>query len=322
MAAPQIGPGVPDPGKVLPLWKTPDDWWILQIHYSAVPGYDFEAATQGLSEDGIRQEMEIDWTATKGKRVYPTFGFQRHVSLEPIPFNPREPLFCGWDFGNTPAFVPTQLNRYGQWCIYPGVHPTEDHVVGTYEFGLMVAEHLQRFFATPHDLDLNELRLIHYGDPMVNSKPATTESSRKEARTHAEILNRGILVPIGVDHNNRQVFKERKGWGWHIKPGAVEIPKRLESVRARLDTTLKGGLSALVVDKRATVVIEGFQGAYCYAQHADGTYDREPDKNYWSHTMDAMGYIATRLFGAKKVDEDDQRKQGRRFRSRAANRYA
>lgn len=321
MAAPQLGPGSPEPGKVLPLWTTPDGWTILQVHYSAVPNYDFEAASQGLSDDGIRQELEIDWTATKGKRVYPTFGYQRHVSTEAISFNPREPLFCGWDVGDTPAFVPTQLNRYGQWCIFPGVHPTEDHVTGTYEFGEMVAEHLQQFFATPNDLDLKDLRLIHFGDPMVNAKPAATQSSKKEARTHAEILNRGILVPIGVDGNGKQIYKERKGWGWHIKPGAVDVPARLEAVRARLEMTLQGGLSALVVDRRATVMIEAFQGAYCYAQHSDGTYDRHPDKNYWSHTADALGYIATRLFGVRKKDEDEEPKQGRVFRSRAASRY-
>ena len=46
--------------RILPLRKTKDSWHVLTIHHSAVPGYNYEAACMGLSDEGIRQELEID----------------------------------------------------------------------------------------------------------------------------------------------------------------------------------------------------------------------------------------------------------------------
>src|SRR6266567_4283291 len=111
-----------------------DGWAITRIHYSVVPGYDYEAAAKGLSEEAKRAELEIDWTASKGKRVYPEFSPQLHRSLTDLPFNPAGICYCGWDFGGTPAFVLTQLNLFGQWLIFPSLSPLEDTSLGIYDF--------------------------------------------------------------------------------------------------------------------------------------------------------------------------------------------
>src|SRR4051794_37299071 len=59
---------------IVPYWDTPDGWTIATIKYDVVPGYDFEAACEGLTPEAIRQEILIDWSATRGKRVYPEYG--------------------------------------------------------------------------------------------------------------------------------------------------------------------------------------------------------------------------------------------------------
>lgn len=46
--------------RLLPLRLTEDSWHILTIHYGSVPHYDIAGARKGLTEEGIRQELEID----------------------------------------------------------------------------------------------------------------------------------------------------------------------------------------------------------------------------------------------------------------------
>jgi len=319
---PSLAPD-PETGRLLPCWETPDGWHILRIHYSAVPDYSFEQAAKGLSPDGVQRELEINWNTTVGKRVYPTFGDKHHVAKAPLPFNPRQPLYCGWDFG-TPAFVPTQINALGQWQIFPTLSPLEDVTIGIYEFGEMVADFLLREFAIPAEKTLEELRLVHIGDPAGAGKIPTPGESRKETTTAFDILDHGLELVMGYDERGKPLYKKQKGWGWKIKPGAVNITDRLESVRSRLGTNLGNGIPAMLVDPRATTVIEGFLGGYHHKQRADGAYEWDPHKNYYSHTMDALGYVATRLFARHKPDKDEDapRRPRHVVVSQASGRYS
>jgi len=310
--------------RILPLRKTKDKWWILTIHYSSVPGYDYEAATAGMSEETIRQELEIDWSTTKGKRVYPEFGRRHHIALDNIGFNPRAPLYCGWDWGigGSLAFVPTQLNGFGQWLIFPPVSPGEESTIGVYEFGQIVSDHLQRYYAAPFGLTVKQLRTVHFGDPAGAGPPPRTGDSPKEVRSCFQIIERGLELAAGVDEQGRPITIRRPGFGWHIKPGAVNITDRLEAIRNRLKLTLHDGLPALVVDPRAQITIEGFLGGYHYPQRRDGHYESRPEKNIYSHVMDALGYVATRLFAHNAPDdEDDSPSYRNEFASHAASRY-
>lgn len=313
----------PEEGKLLPLWRTPDGWHILRIHHSAVPHYNYEQASQGLSLDGVERELELNWNTTVGKRVYPTFGDGHHVAKRSLPFNPRQPLYCGWDFG-TPAFVPSQINALGQWQLFPSLSPLEETTIGVYEFGEMVADFLLRRFAMPNEMKLEQLRLIHIGDPAGAGKIPLPGEASKETTTAFEILDRGLLMVIGYEERGKPLYKKQKGWGWKIRPGAVNITDRLESVRSRLNTNLMNGIPALIVDPEATTVVEGFLGGYHYKQRADGSYEWDPHKNYYSHTMDALGYVATRLFARHKPDKDEDAPKRPRHvvTSHASGRYS
>src|SRR5438132_3862073 len=115
--------------RVLPKKKTKAGWSITTINWRKVPQYDFAAACIGLDEAGIRMELENDWTASSGRRVYPLFDRDTHVATEPFDFDPSRPLHCGWDLPVCPAFVPTQINAYGQWCVFPSISPPEDESI-------------------------------------------------------------------------------------------------------------------------------------------------------------------------------------------------
>jgi hypothetical protein len=307
-------------------WKTRDGWCVCSVPYTCVPGYDLEAATAGLTRDAVEREILLNWAVVHGKKVWEEFAPQRHVAAEPLTLDPYRPIHCGWDWAWTgsPAFVPTQINAHGQWLIFPSLSPTPEEMQGIYQFASDVADHLLRNYAAPHGLGLEDLNLVHIGDPAGRDRPPVTGGRRKEAYSCFEILFRGIRMPMGEDDDGNEVYEEKPGWGWRVIPGARTIPERLEAVRGRLTTTLRDGLPALVVDPRATTVIEAMSGSYAYKEYEDGTYSHDPDKSYWSHTADALGYCATRLWakgsGSKREGEFAEDREGRvePYRSQAS----
>lgn len=306
-------------------WHTPDGWCIGRIHYSIVPGYDFKGVCEGMSPQAIRQEVEIDWTASAGARIYPEYG-PMHLASEPLTFDPDRPLYCGWDFGShaggTPAWVPSQINSFGQWLIFPPIAPLPEHPIGTYDFGQLVADHLQREYAQPYGKSWKQLKILHFGDPNGNQRPARTGQRPEEMATHFDILQHGIKVPLGADDRGEMRYKRKPGFGFKIMGGPVEITERLEAVKARLTMLLPGNLPALVVDPRATVVKDGFSGGYHRKRRADGAYEERPEKNWYSHAFDALAYIAARLFVVPEDDDAYGRavRMPSRFRSQAAGR--
>ncbi len=287
--------------------QTRDGWHILGVGWEVVPGYDFAAACVGMGENEIEMELKRNWSVTRGKAVYPEFNVDRHVAKQPLIFDPSRPLHCGFDWLGTPAFVPTQLNAHGQWLIFPSLSPPETESIAIYEFAEQVANHLLRRYAAPHGLSLDDLQMVHIGDPSGNNPPARTAGKRQETHSAFEILKKGSKMYLGEDDHGDPVYEQRPGWGWRVIPGAMRIKDRIEAVRARLTTTLHGGLSALVIDPAAQVVKDGFAGGYHYKKYSDDTYAREPEKNHSSHTSDCISYIATKLFARpSRADDRDE----------------
>ena len=189
-------------GRILPLRRTPDGWDILTVHWSVVPNYQYDEVAGPLSAAKVQQELELNWNASGGKSVYPDFGYGHHVATEPLHYNPHIPLFCGWDFGGgTHAFVPTQVNAYGQLLVFPTLHSDEDTAISLYEFGQVVADHLYRFYAEPNHLTLKQLRMVHYGDPAGQGPPPRVGDSPKELRTCFQILDKGIRIAVGSEED-------------------------------------------------------------------------------------------------------------------------
>jgi hypothetical protein len=311
--------------KLCPVKHTRDGWYVMKVGWRVVPHYDYNAACKGLSQQGIERELEVNWNATTGKLVYPEFKHDLHVAARPIQWC-GEKLYCGWDLAilGTPAFVVTWLNQWGQWCIKSAVAPMEDETVGVYEFGEMVHQHLAEHYALPFGMKVADLPLVHFGDPQGAARPqrgTLKANSRMELKSAFEIIHKGVELPAGTDENGEPAFIKKRGFGWRIQPGAVSNTERQGAVRARLlALTRTGGLASVSVCPTNTVIVEGFNGNYRYAQRADGRYDDSgPEKNWWSHSMNAVEYIATRLFEPEE-EEDEDYTPARPRRSRAAGR--
>lgn len=311
----------PEQGRVLPLWQTADSWWVLQIHGpSAVPDYDDAFFRRSMTDNDYRREVGLDWHATSGKRVYPEFGRELHVAKEPLEFDPDLPLHCGWDMPGTPAFAVTQVNAWGQWCLLSSLSPKEGISIGVYDFAQMAADHLYTKYAQPYGLELEELQLVHVGDPAGWRPMPRAGESPQEARSCFEIVKRGVKVYLGKDEDGEAVYEERPGWGWDVIPGAVGITDRLEAVRARLRRLTADGLPALIVNPEpdGKIFIEAFLGGYAYKARADGRYEHDPEKNFYSHSMDAASYVCTRLDALPPRKDDDWTPKREPWRSQAS----
>lgn len=286
------------PAGKLPLRRTADSWHVLEIRGARdIPGYDPRDVGRGMSQQTYRREVLGDWTASAGKVVFEEYG-DIHEPAEKLPFDIYRPILCGWDLpaatGGTPAFSASQLSGAGQWCIYGSVLPNPDETPGVWEFGERCAVWLEETLAAPEDATLEDLTLVHYGDPAGGQKGLS--GVRAEIRSANEILLLGDKIEVGLDNYTLQPrYLERPGRGWVIQPGEVSSIKRIELMKQRLSLNINGA-PAIVVDPAATFVREGFRGGYHYKQRADGRYELDPDKNRYSHVMESLQYVASRLF--------------------------
>jgi hypothetical protein len=267
-------------------------------------------------------ELEIDWTASKGRRVYGEAGRERHVALEPIPFDPDRPLRLAWDIPGTPACAIAQINAYKQVCLFPTISMPESYEEGVWEFGQMVADHLLQEYASPYGMALEDLLLVHIGDPAGKYRPVRSAARRQETRAAWDVLRVGSRMYMGEDEYGNPIYEERPGWGWHFVAGAVDHTTRQEAVRARLRGSVGAGLPALIIDPRAHVLINGFMGGYHYKEYEDGTYGREPEKNFYSHTLNAVEYLMTQLQAQPiRHRSDDDETEPEPYVSRASGRH-
>jgi hypothetical protein len=307
--------------RILPLRRNALGWAITTIHWRSIPGYDFAAASQGLDEQGIQRELEINWHVASGKRVIPEYSDEMHLSKEPLVADPDLPLHIGIDVPGTPACVVTQINKYGQWMVLSSLSPDEKTEIGVYEFGQMMADHLLREYAAPHGLGLDDLKLVFVGDPAGRNRPARTGSRRQETRAAWEVLRVGSRLYCGTDDRGEEIYEERPGWGWHIIPGPIDITTRLEALKARLTRILPGGLPAFVLNCEAHFLRLCFLGLYSFREYSDGTFSREPDKGHASHSMDCLCYLAARLHAqpVRRAHHDEDAPQSG-YISKAASR--
>jgi hypothetical protein len=95
------------------------------------------------------------------------------------------------------------------------------------------------------------------------------------------------------------------GKGIRIEAGLQTLAIRLESVRKPLRTFALKGEPGLLLDPRCKTIRKGFQGGYQYRRMKTSSerYTAAPDKNQYSHPMDALQYPLTRIFGGGLTTE-------------------
>jgi hypothetical protein len=220
---------------------------------------------KGADPDFIRVYVDgLYGYVRDGKPVFPEYNDGLHCAeFEPVK---GVTVKRGWDFGLTPACVFTQLLPDGRWLVFEEICGDD---IGISSFADVVLGVSSERFAG--------FKFEDYGDPAGRQRSAM--SADRDETTCFDILN---------------------GKGIRVDEGEQNLTARLECVRRPLNT-LRDGKPQFVLHPRCTTLRKGFMGRYQFRRvkvaGAAERYHDEPEKNEYSHAMDAVQYVATRVFG-------------------------
>lgn len=199
-----------------------------------------------------------------GTAVYSTYNDDVHCSREPLKFNRCLPLILGFDYGLTPACVFAQYTPRGQLQVIDELFKKG---IG---MGQFFDSYVMPKLVNEYDL-MSGTEIIAVGDPAGNRRADTDESTCME-------LLQSRNIPVVPCLTNA-------------------ILPRLESVRYFLNT-LVNGEPAFLLSPRCEFLRRGFQGLYRFEPvrgYGNEVLREEPGKSDYSHTHDALQYIAHRI---------------------------
>ena len=177
-----------------------------------------------------------------------------------VEYVPGLPIHRGWDFGLTPACVLSQMLPSGRWQVLDEIC-ADDMGIDRHSDDVLL--HCSREYPNADWIDT--------GDPAGEQRAQTDE------RTCFDIL---------------------QGKGISIGPGEQSIQIRFESVRKPLRTMVDGE-PGFAISRKAVRTRKGLAGKYQFRrlQVSGEKYAEVPEKNIWSHPVEALQYTATRIFG-------------------------
>lgn len=212
----------------------------------------------GQSHDWIRVYLGGEYgLALDGKKVFSEYVDSTHCSPEPLVPIPGAPLVIGIDFGLTPAAIVGQRSALGQWRIVAELIGQD---IGVARFGEELAGMLAAWFPGFDDISL-------WGDP------AGAARSQTDERTALGVVSVALGRTVRAAPTN-------------------SLLPRLEAIRRPLSRLL-GGAPGFVLSPACKVLRKGLAGGYHYrrVQVAAERYADRPEKNEFSHPVDALGYL-------------------------------
>lgn len=268
-----------------------DHWLYKDFVSKPIPGYRIFVHTQEENKhnlppryyedlaldyadrpDLLRTLVIGDWGITyNGKLVYPEWNHQYFVSPLPIKYEDR--LFIrGWDnTGLHPGCVITQINSEMQWCILKEFWHEDMGITDFCEWVYLWCRE-----------NLHGAEFEDYCDPAGKNRDPNKISPKEYMQTYFKSVGQQFYPWEGI-----QTFKVRR-----------------ESVASRL--IIKRTRPMMLVDPSCTMVIDGFEGGYCFPEIGNtGIYKDQPTKNKYADIHDALQYPATRLFMPNQDNRDD-----------------
>ncbi len=240
---------------------------VVRLHYTADPHKAtddwYNNTRPGMPEDKWEQEYEINFNVLHGKRFYNEFDYERHSAA--LKFNPNLTMLRGWDFGyHYPACVWAQIDLKDRLNVYR-------EEMGCDEALINFAKRVVR-------ISTQEFPGCKFKD---FADPAGKQSSDKSERTSVDIL-RGLGV-------RPQMRKTERILGFNI----------MRNLMLR-HTVLPDGTKtpSYIIDKKCTVLIDGYMGGYHYPETKDGKPQKEDPSGggFYEHLQDALRYILICLF--------------------------
>ena len=234
--------------------------WVmnpLAENLSNLPPDYYTRGMQGKHEDWIKVNLANEYGfVASGKPVHPRYVDSVHC--QDMEFTPHEDkdIVLGFDFGRTPACAFLQETAFGGWVVFDEFCADDMSAV---TFAPELGKYLKRHYAN-HTFK-------GWGDPSGNSKGQATEM------TPFKVV-RSAGIPCRPTQTNDPM----------VRRSAVEIPLR----EVGMD-----GAPRLIILPKAKMIRKGLAGGFSYKRvqvSTDERYQDEPDKNMYSHPVEALEY--------------------------------
>lgn len=240
-------------------------------------GY-YVKAMAGKKEDWIKVYIHSSYGfVVDGKPVIQ--GYVDSLHAKTFDFVPQYGLWIGLDFGLTPAASFGQTSPMGQWRIHSEI-ATED--MGAVTFSHLIKQRIHELY---RDVPIRGI----IGDPAGDIRAQTDENTP---------------------------FKILKANGVEAEPAKTnDFLLRCEAWERPLGRIIDGQPGLIVHDRNCPMLRKGLGGGYKYRKlKVAGTekFALEPDKNKYSHIVEAGGYMLVGGGEAKAVIKKERDRNHRR----------
>jgi len=236
------------------------EWQINEFAENTdnLPSGYYLRGMQGKSQDWIKVNLANEYGFVgDGKPVHPRYVDSVHcIDLPSWRPAPKVPIILGFDFGRTPAAAFLQRTSVGGWICF-------DEFICEDMSALTFAPELFKYLNVTYP----GFRFQGWGDPSGDAGNQSTD------RTPVQIL-RAAGIPCQPTASNKSALRR----------AAVEVPLREVGMDGR---------PRLVVLPKAKTIRKGLAGGFCFKRIlvvGEPRYHDEPDKNRYSHPVEALEY--------------------------------
>jgi len=244
------------PGGVI---KQGNNWEVnpLAENLNNLPHDYYTRGLQGKGEDWIKVNLANEYGfVSEGKPVHPRYVDSVHcVDMDFTPDFDTD-IVLGFDWGRTPACAFIQKSAIGGWITFDELGAEDMSAIS---FAPELAKHIRANY--------QGYTFKGWGDPSGGRGQATED-------TPFQIM-RAAGIPCTPTEKSNDILLRRS---------AVEMPLR--------DVGMDGKPRLIVLPK-AKMIRKGLAGGFCYKRvmtAGDPKYHNEPDKNKYSHYVEALEY--------------------------------
>lgn len=223
----------------------------------------YERLARGQSPEWVKRYVDAQYgNDPSGMAVFrETYTHEFHSFDELMPI-PGRPLIVGQDFGRDPWSVICQLDHRGRFLVLEEVEGTDIGLEQHLKLNLRPALYDERYGGMP---------VAVVGDPSGVSKSSLYEE------TSFDMLKREGFMAFPAPTN--------------------DIDPRLRAIESFL-MGQQGGKPLFLIDRtRCPKIVQGLRGGYRFSKMKGGQRKPTPDKNEYSHPLDALQYAALAAHG-------------------------
>ena len=223
----------------------------------------YERFVRSNSPDWCRRYVHAEYGSDpSGTAVYrESFKINWHVVDEVQPVS-SYPLLMGLDFGRDPCAVICQPDHRGRLLVLEEIIAEDIGLELQLQRGIKPILLSERYLGRP---------VIIVGDP------AGKQRSTLYEETSFDLIKREGLIAYPAPTN--------------------DVVRRLSAVESWLLASREGGPGLLIDRQRCPTLIRALSGGYRYGRTRGGQRKPVPDKNEYSHVMDAFQYACVTAHG-------------------------